>query len=114
MSRILEVNYAWRDIRLWRESLSWAVVYPLTNLIVVVLTFVLGAVTAGIGWFLGIPLLIVTGLGLVTVYAFGRTRSRNLGVTRRRAEIAYVSVVLLTNAIYIPLATAYAALVGAL
>lgn len=114
MSRILEEKYAWRDLRLWRESLSWAVFYPLTNLAVVVLTLVLGAFTAGFGLILGIPLLIVTGLGLVTAFVFGRTRSRKLGVTRRRAEVAYLSVVLLTNAIYIPLATAYAALVGAL
>jgi hypothetical protein len=114
MSRILGVEYTWRDLRLWRESLSWAVFYPLTNLVAVVLTLVLASFTAGFGLIVGIALIIVTGLGLVTAHVFGRTRSRKLGVTRGRAEIAYVSVVLLTNAIYIPLATAYAALVGAL
>jgi hypothetical protein len=114
MSRILGVEYAWRDLRLWRESLGWAVFYPLTNLAAVVLALVLASFTAGFGLILGIPIIVVTGLGLVTAFVFGRTRSRKLDVTRRRAEIAYVSVVLLTNAVYIPLATAYAAFVGAL
>jgi hypothetical protein len=114
MSRNLGVEYAWRDLRLWRESLGWAVLYPLTNLAAVVLTVALAAFATGLMLIVGIPLLITTALGLVTAFTFGRTRSHKLGVTRTSAEFAYVAVVLLTNAIYIPLAVAYAAFVGVL
>jgi hypothetical protein len=114
MSRLLGVTYAWRDLNLWREALGWAVIYPLTNFVAVVLTVVIGVLTAGIGYIFGIPILIVTVLGLVSAYLFGRRHSKKLEVTRRRAEFAYAAIVLLTNAFFIPLAFVFAVLVGAI
>lgn len=114
MFRVLGVQYDWRDMKLWREALGWAILYPLTNVAAIFLTLIIAGFTAGLGLILGIPLMLITSLGLITAFAFGRMRSSVLGVTRRRAEFAYAAVVLLTNALYIPLATGYAALVGAL
>jgi hypothetical protein len=114
MSRILGVRYGWRDLNLWREALGWALIYPLTNFVAVVLTIVIGALTAGYGFIVGVPIMIVSALGLVSAFAFGRRHSKKFEVTRRRAEFTYIAIVLLTNALYIPLAFLYARLVGAI
>ena len=79
-----------------------------------VLAVALVVTTAGMGFVLVIPLLIVVSLGPVSICFFARKRSKALGVSPWRAVLAYVVVVLVANVIYFPLSVGYAALVGAL
>jgi hypothetical protein len=114
MPRLLGMEYRWLDLRLWGHALGWALLYPATNSVALVVAVSLSLLTLGVGALLGIPLLIVTLLGVVSILLFAVERSRALGVSRGRAAMAYVVVVLIANAIYLPFALGYAALVGAL
>jgi len=115
MPRMLGVEYRWLDLKLWRDAFGWALVYPLTNVVALVAAVVLYVVTCGTGLsVMAIPLLLIAWLGLVSLFFFSRERSRTLGVSKGRAAAAYILVVLLANAVYLPFAVCYAVLVGVL
>ena len=113
MRHFLGVDYQWRDPRFWAEAVAWALLYPLTNGLALVGGLVLAIVSAGVGLVVALPLLLVTALGTISIFFFARNRARALGVSRRRAALAYIVVMLLANAIYLPFGAAYLALVGA-
>lgn len=113
MRRWLKVDYRWREGRLWREAFGWALLYPVTNSVVLAAGAVLTAVTAGVGLFVALPTLLLTALGVVSIVLFSSRRAEVLGIPRRRAALAYVLAVLIANAIYLPFGAAYLFLLGA-
>jgi hypothetical protein len=56
--------------------------------------------------------LVVTLLGAVSIFFFVRWSSRSLSVSKQRAAMAYIVVVLLANVVYLVFAIGYLALVG--
>lgn len=114
MTRFLGLAYAWGEWRLWREALSWALLYPLSGALAVALSAVLIALTAGIGVFVAVPILLVAALGGVGLFLFMRKQSRAVGLPKHRALVAYLLVVATSNLGYLLYAVAYAAAVGAL
>lgn len=112
MPRLLEVEYHWRDLRLYRHAIGWALLYPLTNGAVLGLVMLLTTLTTGLALALGAPTLLFTLLGGVSVLLFARWSSPALGVPRRRAALAYLAVVLIANAVYGFFAVLYATALG--
>jgi hypothetical protein len=113
MPRLLGIEYEWRELTLYRHALGWALLYPLTNGVLLALTIVLAPLAAGVAILLGAPLLFITLLGVVSIFFFVRWGSRTLGVSQGRAFLAYTVVVLLTNFLYMVFALGYTALLGA-
>jgi len=129
MPRLLGMQYQWLDLKLWRDALGWALLYPLTCTVALIATAVLASVILSIAWIaVGVVaqsivadlvrvvatlLLLITSLGLVSLL-FSQKRSRTLGVSKGRAAAAYIVVVLLASGAYLLFAVSYAALVGAL
>lgn len=113
MRRSLNVAYQWRDRRLWVEALSWALLYPLSNGLILLAGLVLTAVTAGAGVFVAAPMALITALGGISVFLFARGRAEDLGVSRRAAAMAYVTMVVMANALFLSFGIFYLALLGA-
>ena len=113
MNRMLGLAYRWREVRLYQHALGWALLYPLSNGLMVVLTVLLGAFTAGIALVVGVPLLMVTLLGAVSALLFVRWSSARLGVLPSRAFGAYVVVALSANLVYSLFAFVFAMWLGA-
>jgi hypothetical protein len=113
MPRILGMEYRWLDFRLYRDALGWALLYPLTNGVLLAVAALLVPVTAGASLLIGAPVLFVTLLGAVSIFLFARWSSRALGVLKARAAWAYVVVTLVANVVYLIFAIGYTALVGA-
>jgi hypothetical protein len=114
MPRILGMEYHWLDFRLYRDALGWALLYPLTNGVLLAVAALLVPVTAGASLLIGAPVLFVTLLGAVSIFFFVRWSSRALGVLKARAAWAYIVVTLIANIVYLVFAIGYSALVGAL
>jgi hypothetical protein len=114
MARLLGVRRRWLDWRGHLEALAWSFLYPFTNGIVFAAVSFLAVVTAGISILIGIPVLIATLLGALSMALFVRHYTRKLGVSRGRALLAYLLVVALANAVYLAFALGYAAVVGVL
>jgi hypothetical protein len=112
MPRMLGLEYRWRGLRLYRDAFGWALLYPLTNGVVLAVVALLVPITAGVSLLIGAPVLFITLLGLVSILLFVRWRSRTLGVSKKRAALAYAVVVLLANVVYLVFAVCYAALLG--
>jgi hypothetical protein len=112
MPRMLGLEYRWRGLRLYRDAFGWALLYPLTNGIVLAVVALLVPITAGVSLLIGVPVLFITLLGLVSILLFVRWSSRTLGVSKKRAALAYAVVVLLANVVYLVFAVCYAALLG--
>jgi len=112
MGRMLGLAYRWRQARLYQHALGWALVYPLTNGALAGLTVLLATLTAGIALVVGIPILLVTLLGAVSVLFFVRWSSRTLNVLPWRAFRAYVLVALTANVLYLAFSVVYAARLG--
>jgi hypothetical protein len=113
MKRYLGVEFGLRSGRSIVEAVGWAFLYPILN-IAALLVVVFGSFIMGIGLILGIPLAIAAALGIVSIFFFSTIRAPKLQVTQKRAAIAYLLIVLLSNAIYIPLGLTFAALAGVL
>ncbi len=113
MKRILGVRYRWRDGRLYRDALVWALVYPLSTAAALGLTALLGILSGGMLIVLGVPLVLVTLWGLAAVFLFLRFRGRRFGAKDSKALLAYAAVVLSSNVAYLAFAFAYSILVGA-
>ncbi len=113
MPRMLGMAYHWLDFKLYRDALGWALLYPLTNGVLLAAAALLIPVTAGASLLIGAPVLFVTLLGAVSIFFFARWRSRALGVSKARAAWAYVVVTLIANVVYLVFAIGYTALVGA-
>ena len=112
MGRMLGLAYRWREVRLYQHALGWALVYPLTNGVLAGLTVLLATLTAGIALVVGIPILLVTLLGAVSVLLFVRWSSRMLHVLPWRAFRAYVLVAFTANVLYLAFSVFYAARLG--
>ena len=113
MPRILGMEYHWLDFRLYRDALGWALLYPLTNGVLLAVAALLVPVTAGASLLIGAPVLFVTLLGAVSIFFFARWSSRTLGVLKARAAWAYIIVTSIANVMYLVFAIGYTALVGA-
>jgi len=113
MPRLLGLEYRWRGLRVYRDAFGWALLYPLTNGVLLAVAALLVPITAGVSLLVGAPVLFITLLGVVSILLFVRWSSRNLGVSKKRAALAYVIVVSVANAVYLGFAAGYAALVGA-
>lgn len=113
MGRVLKVEYRWREPRLWLEGLGWALLYPLTNGVTLLAGLVLTAVTAGVGMFVAVPILLITALGGISIFLFAHNRAEALGVSRRQAAVAYVAAMVMANAIFLSFGIFYLALLGA-
>jgi hypothetical protein len=114
MPRILGMEYRWRGLRVYRDALGWALLYPLTNGVLLAVVALLVPVIAGASLLIGAPVLFVTLLGAVSIFFFVRWSSRTFGVSQGRAAMAYVVVILIANVVYLAFAIGYTALVGAL
>ena len=112
MPRLLGIAYSWRGITLYRHALGWALLYPLTNGVVLGLTVLVGALTAGTAFLLGAPLLLVTLVGGLSVLLFVRWSSQTLGISQGRALGAYVVVAILSNVLFLMFALAFATWMG--
>ena len=112
MGRMLGLAYRWSEARLYQHALGWALVYPLTNGVLVGLTLLVATLTAGIALVLGIPILLVTLLGVVSVLLFVRWSSRTLNVLPSRAFWAYVLVAFTANLLYLGFSVVCAARLG--
>lgn len=112
MPNLLGVSYRWRDWRLYRDALAWSLLYPLTNGIALALSVVAVIVTSGLALVVGLPLVLITALGTISIVLFIRSYARHPGISRWRALAAYVLVVLLANAAYLLFALGYAWLLG--
>ena len=113
MRRVLQVEYRWRERRFWFEALGWALLYPLTNGLIVLAGVVLTAVTVGVGLFVAAPILLLTLTGGVSIFFFARNRAQALGVSRRQAALAYLATMVMANAIFLGFGVFYLALLGA-
>ncbi len=113
MPRMLGLEYRWRGLRVYRDAFGWALLYPLTNGVLLAVVALLVPITAGVSLLIGAPVLFITLLGVVSILLFVRWSSRNLGVSKKRAALAYVIVVSVANVVYLGFAAGYAALVGA-
>jgi hypothetical protein len=113
MSRLLKVEYRWGERRFWFDALGWALLYPLTNGMMLVSGVFLVALTAGLGIFIAAPILFVTLLGGVSIFFFARNRAQALGVSWLRAAMAYVTTVLVANGLFLGFGLLYLALLGA-
>jgi len=136
MPRLLGMEYRWLDLKLWRDALGWALLYPLTYPVALIATAVVAymimsmamiavgvvaesiaadlmSIIADLVTVTATLLLLITSLGLVSLL-FSERCSRTLGVSKGRAGAAYIVVVLLANGAYLPFAVGFAALVGAL
>jgi hypothetical protein len=113
MSRFLGLEVEWRSIRFWGEALGWAFLYPATNIAAVGVLLLLLIITGPIAIF-GILIPAVTIFGTLSIFLFSNVRAPKLGVPKGRAALAYILVVLLANAVYLPIAVGYAALLHAL
>ena len=114
LARMLGVRYTWLDWRGHLAALGWALLYPVTNGVVFAAVSFLAIATAGVTLMIGIPVLIATLLGALSIALFVRRYTRKLGVSRGRALLAYLLVVALANAVYLAFALGYAAVVGVL
>jgi len=112
MPRLLQVQYHWRDPRLYRHAIGWALLYPLTNGAVLGVAMLLTTLTIGLALALGAPVLLFTLLGGVSVVLFAQWSSTALGVPRRRAALAYIGIVFITNVVYGFFAVLYATWLG--
>jgi hypothetical protein len=113
MRRLLKVEYRWRERRFWVEALGWALLYPLTNGVTLLAGVVLTVFTAGVGMFVAAPILLITALGGISIFFFARNRAQALGVSRRRAARAYITAVVMANALFLSFGIFYLALLGA-
>ena len=113
MRRLLNVQYEWRDRRWWLEALGWALLYPFTNGVALLAGFLLVAFTAGVGMFVAAPILLITVLAGISIFFFARNRARALGISRARAAMAYVTAMLLANALFLSFGICYLALLRA-
>jgi hypothetical protein len=113
MQRLLHVEYAWGDRRLWVEALGWALLYPLTNGITLIAGVMLVAFTAGLGIFVAAPIVLITALAGISIFLFARTRAQALGVSMRRAAMAYITAMAMANALFLSFGIFYLALLRA-
>jgi hypothetical protein len=113
MRRLLNVEYQWRDRRLWVEALGWALVYPLTNGVTLVAGVILTALTAGVAIAVAAPILLITALAGISIFFFARNRARELGVSRKRAAMAYITAMVMANALFLGFGIFYLALLRA-
>jgi hypothetical protein len=119
--RRLGVPYRWGGWRLYRDSLTWVLVYLTMNLVLLVLG---GVVTIGLlqtagslGLLAGLVcvlLILPASLGLASAYLYARSQAEKLQASRGRAFGAYMLAVLMANASYLAFALCYGAMVGAL
>ncbi len=114
MARVLSIELSWDDPRLWREALSWALLYPLSNALAGALCLALMAVTIGLGSVVAIPVMAVVALGGVSLFLFVRRRSKREGLPHGKAALAYVLVAGATNLAYLAYALIVAAALGVL
>ncbi len=113
MQRLLKVEYRWRERRFWLEALGWGLLYPLTNGVMLLAGVVLTVLTAGVGMFVAAPILLITVLGGISIFFFARNRAKALGVSRRQAAVAYVTVMVMANALFLCFGIFYLGLLGA-
>jgi hypothetical protein len=119
MPRRLGVPYRWRGGKLYRDALTWAVLYPIVNLV----ALLPGALVLFLGGLfdpfyvlmvVAVPLAMLAALGLVSASLYARWKAQSLQVTRGRAFGAYMVVVLMANGLYLAFAVGYSAIVGAI
>lgn len=119
MRRRLGVPYGWREGRLYRDALTWAGLYLITNLVGLPAVYLLGySNLPPILWegtaFVGILLAVVSALGLVHAFLYARWKAEKLQVTRGRAFGAYLLAMLMASALYLAFVVAYYAIVSAI
>jgi hypothetical protein len=113
MQKLLNVNYQWRDRRLWVEALGWALLYPLTNGVVLLAGVMLTALTVGVALVIAGPMLLIAALAGISIFFFARNRAKALGVPRGRAAMAYITAMVMANALFLGFGIFYLALLGA-
>jgi len=110
MRRMLGIEYSWRERRFWLEALGWALLYPLTNGVAVFAGVVLTAITGGMALFVAVPVVLITALGGISIFLFARNRAPALGASKRQAAMAYVTAVVIANALFLSFGVFYLAL----
>ena len=119
MPRMVGIEYSWRSFRLWRDAL----IYPAINAVLV-----LGAASiVGIvylvseefwvmwiiaGLILGILVIVPVVFAIPGVIYLLKWHWHRFNVTRSKAVLAYIVVILITNVAYLALASSYTALIG--
>jgi hypothetical protein len=113
MRKLLNVDYQWRDRRLWVEALGWALLYPLTNGVILLAGVMLTALTVGVALVIAGPMLLIAALAGISIFFFARNRAKALGVPRGRAAMAYITAMVMANAIFLGFGIFYLSLLGA-
>jgi hypothetical protein len=113
MRKMLNVDYQWRDRRLWVEALGWALLYPLTNGVILLAGVMLAALTLGVALVIAGPMLLIAALAGISIFFFARNRAKALGVPRGRAAMAYITAMVMANAIFLGFGIFYLSLLGA-
>jgi hypothetical protein len=113
--RRLGVPYRWRAGRLYRDALLWAAVYAGLIALVAAVAWVMaaGAEIGFPGLCLLLPLVLIA-LAPAGAYLYARFTAGKLEVTRVRAAVAYLLVVLMANGLYLAFALLYGVALNAL
>ncbi len=124
MSRRLGFSYRWLNLRLWGHAVGWALVYLVSNAVLLTAGGLLAFGVAGLFWrsdwifaVMTVPTLLLLGLtslGVVSGLLFSLIAKRTKGIPWGKAAGAYALVVLASNVGYGLFALAYLALVGRL
>jgi hypothetical protein len=136
MTRMLKAPYHWRDGKMWSDAFAWSIIYPGITVLTLVLAglvglglimlllsfpetpeFVSRIFDSQIGssamiFLIGLPVW-VTITGLINAFFFSMLRASKMNVTRLRAFISYLLVILVANGIYFGFAFAYGKIAGA-
>lgn len=103
-------SFQWRSARTWLEAIGWAFLYPVVNVVGLLIAGALAMTSSTTGLTLAAVVLLVTALGPIQVILFARGRSKSVGVTEWKAAGAYVATVILANLLYIPIGVLFLAL----
>jgi hypothetical protein len=121
MPRQPGVLYHWREGKLYRDALIWAVLYPITILVALLPAGLMCLVREPGYWtwhqwvlVVVIPLGLLAALGPVSAFLYARWKAHSLQVSRRQAFGAYMSAMLLANFWYLVFAAVYYVIVGAI
>jgi type III secretory pathway component EscV len=73
----------------------------------------LTALTVGVALVIAGPMLLIAALAGISIFFFARNRAKALGVPRGRAAMAYITAMVMANALFLGFGIFYLSLLGA-
>ena len=121
MRRRPGVSYHWREGKLYRDALTWAVLYPITVLVALLPAGLMYLLRDPGYWtwhalvlVVVIPLGLLAALGPASAFLYARWKAHSLQVSREQAFWVYMQTVLMANILYVIFAVVYCVIVGAI